>query len=55
LSAPSVPSPTPPSGPHAQSNSWLQASASVFVRLWQSLSGNSYIRLPLASTSQHSQ
>jgi hypothetical protein len=34
----------PPSLP-AQSNGWLQASSSVFVRFWQSLSGNSHIRL----------
>jgi hypothetical protein len=33
----------------------LQASASVFVRLWQSLSGDSYIRLLSACTSWHSQ
>ena len=32
--------------PLAQSNGWLQASSSVFVRLWQSLSGDSHIRLP---------
>ena len=32
-------------GPHAQSNGWLRASTSVFVRLWQSLSGDSQIRL----------
>jgi hypothetical protein len=32
-------------GPCAQSDGWLQASASVFVRLWQSLSGDSHIRL----------
>jgi hypothetical protein len=30
-------------------NGWLQASASVFVRLWKSLSGDSYIRLLSAS------
>ena len=41
--------------PHAQSNSWLQASTSIFVRLRQSLSGGSYIKLPSASTSVHSQ
>jgi hypothetical protein len=29
----------------AQSNGWLRASTSVFVRLKQSLSGDSYIRL----------
>ena len=32
-------------GPHAKSNGLLQASAYVFVRLWQSLSLDSYIRL----------
>jgi hypothetical protein len=37
-------------GPCAQSNGWLQASTSVFVKLWQSLPGNSYIRLLLGST-----
>ena len=31
--------------PCAQSNGWLWASTSVFVRHWQSLSGDSYIRL----------
>jgi hypothetical protein len=44
-SAPLVFSLTLPWGPHAQSNSWLGASASVFIRLWQRLSGESYIRL----------
>jgi hypothetical protein len=34
---------------------WLWASSSVFVRLWQSLSGDSYIRLLTASTSWHPQ
>jgi hypothetical protein len=42
-------------GPCVQSNGWLPASISVFVRLWQSLSGDSHIRLPSASTSWHSQ
>ena len=42
-------------GPRAQSNGWLRASASVFVRLWQGLSGDSYIRLPSAGTSWHPQ
>jgi hypothetical protein len=42
-------------GPHTQSKGWLRASASVFVRFWQSLSGDSHIRLPSASTFQHSQ
>ena len=57
LSAPSVPSPTPPSGAPVLSpiNGWLQAPASVFVRLWQSLLGDSHIRLPSASTSRHPQ
>jgi hypothetical protein len=36
---------TPHWCPHAQSNGWLQASTSVFVRLLKSLSGDSYIRL----------
>jgi hypothetical protein len=41
-----VTSPTPPSGtPHTQSNGCLEASTTVFVRLWQNLSGDSYIRL----------
>jgi hypothetical protein len=26
--------------PHAQSNGWLRANTSVFIRLWQSLSGS---------------
>jgi hypothetical protein len=34
---------------------WLQAFPSVFVRLWQSLLGDSHIRLPSTSTSQNSQ
>jgi hypothetical protein len=42
-------------GPHAQSNDWLQASASAFVRLHQSLSGDSHIRLVPACTSWHPQ
>ena len=50
-SAPPVPSPTPLSGNLPQSNGWLPASSSVFVRLWQSLSGGNHIRLPSASTS----
>jgi hypothetical protein len=37
------------------SNGWLWASTSVFVRLWQSLSGDSYIRLLSASTCWHPQ
>jgi hypothetical protein len=41
--------------PHAQSNGWLWSSASVFVRLWQSLSGDSYIRLLSACISWHPQ
>jgi hypothetical protein len=39
----------------AQSNGWLWISSSVFVRLCQSLSGDSHIRLPSASTSWHPQ
>jgi hypothetical protein len=42
-------------GPWAQFNSWLWAYASVLVRIWQSLSGNSCIRLLSASTSWHQQ
>jgi hypothetical protein len=42
-------------GLHAQSNGWLWASASVFVSHWQSLSGDSYIRLLSASTFWHPQ
>jgi hypothetical protein len=38
-------------GPCAQSNGWLWASTSLFVRHWQSLSEGSYIRLLSASTS----
>jgi hypothetical protein len=38
--------------PHTQSNGWLRASASVFVRLWQSLSGD---RLLSANTFWHLQ
>jgi hypothetical protein len=41
--------------PCTQSNGWLQVSASIFVRLWQSLSGDSHIRLPSSSTSWHPQ
>jgi hypothetical protein len=37
--------------PHTQCNGWLRASASVFVRLWEGLSGDSYIRLLSASIS----
>ena len=44
-STPSVSSPTPPSGTPC-SVKWLQASTSVFIRLSQSLSGDSHIRLP---------
>ena len=42
-------------GYHAQSNGWLRTFTSVFVRLWQSLSENSYIRLLPATTSWHPQ
>ena len=45
----------PYQGPYTQSNGWLRASTSVFVRFWQSLSADSYIRLQLASTSRHPQ
>ena len=37
-------------GLYAQSNCWLLASASVFVKLWQSLSGDSYTMLLPAYT-----
>jgi hypothetical protein len=51
---PSVPSPIPPSvTPGAQYNDWLWASSSVFVRLWQSFSWDSYSRFLTTSTSQH--
>ena len=54
-SAPSVPLPISPSGILC-SVQWLAlTSTSVFVRLWKSLSGDSHIRLPSASTSQHPQ
>ena len=41
--------------PNAQSDGWLQASTSVSVRLWQSLSGDIHIRLLSRSTSWHQQ
>jgi hypothetical protein len=41
--------------PHAKSNGWLLASTSVFVRLWKTLSGDSYIRHLSASFSWHQQ
>jgi hypothetical protein len=41
--------------PCAQSNGWLRASTSIFVRHWQSFSGESYIRLLSASTCWHPQ
>ena len=41
-------------GPHAQSNSWLLVSASVFVGLWQGPSGDSYGMLLLVHASCHS-
>ena len=52
LSAPVVLSPTAPSGT-LNSVQWLAASIRLlcFVRLWQSLSGDSYLRLLSASTS----
>jgi hypothetical protein len=37
-------------GPCTQSNGWLKPFTSVFVRHWQSFSGDSYINLLLAST-----
>ena len=39
----------------ALSNGWLKASASVYVRLWQNFSGDSYVRLLSANTSWHPQ
>jgi hypothetical protein len=42
-------------GPCAKSNDWLQESASVLVRLWQSLSWDSNIRLLSEYTSWHQQ
>ena len=54
-SAPSVLSQLFHWGPCAQPDSWLQASASVLARIWQSLSGDSGIRLLSASTSWHLQ
>jgi hypothetical protein len=42
-------------GSHAMSNGWLQASASVYVRIWQSLPGDNYIRFLSACTSWHPQ
>ena len=44
-----------PQGLCSQSNGWLQSSASLFVRLWQSLSGDSHTRLLSANTSWHPQ
>jgi hypothetical protein len=41
--------------PHTLSNSWLWASASGFVRLWQGLSEDSHIRLLSACTTWHPQ
>ena len=53
-SAPLVVSLTPPMGT-LPSEQWLAAFASVIVRLWKTLSEDSYIRLPSASTSWHPQ
>jgi len=44
---------TPPLGSFAQSDFWLQPSASVLFRIWQNLSADSCIRLLSASTSWH--
>jgi hypothetical protein len=41
--------------PCSQFNDWLLESTSVFVGLWQLLSGDSHIRFPSASTSQDPQ
>jgi hypothetical protein len=54
LWAPSELSLTPPLGKHAQSSE-LWASTFVFVRLWQNLSGDSYIGLRSVCTSWHPQ
>jgi hypothetical protein len=51
LQSPSVPSVLS----LTRSNGWLRASTSVFVRLWQDLSGDSHIRLLSACTSWHPQ
>jgi hypothetical protein len=40
------PSPSSSIGSQAQSNSWVCVSASVLVRCWYSLSGDSHTRLP---------
>jgi hypothetical protein len=37
------------------SNGWLWASTSVFVRHWQNLSGDSYVRLLSAKSCWHLQ
>ena len=42
-----------PVGTPCSFQGWLLVFTSVFVRLWQRLSGDSYIRLLLASTSWH--
>jgi hypothetical protein len=42
-------------GPCAQSHGWLWASTSVFVRHWNSLSGDIYIRLLLTRSCWHLQ
>jgi hypothetical protein len=49
-SAPWVLSLAPLLGTYAQSSGCLRASTSVFVRHWQNLSENCYIRLLSAST-----
>jgi hypothetical protein len=38
-----------------QSHGWLWASSSVFVKRWQSLSGDNHIRLLSVGTSLHPQ
>ena len=50
-SAPSVLPLTPPLWSPCSVHCWLQAFASVLVRLWQSLSGHSYLRFLTAITS----
>jgi hypothetical protein len=54
-SAPSVLSPSPPSGTPELSSMVGWELPPVVVRLWQSLSGNNHIRLPSASTFLQSQ
>ena len=52
-SAPSFLPLVPPLESPTLSKGWLQASTSLLVRFWQSLSGDNYIRPLSASTSWH--